>query len=68
MFTKMDNHLCKSEPFDAGLKCDGVKPSFMGNVGVTLHVPEKYDQYRDTDIEIPPPQLSLQVDLNEFKL
>ena len=64
VFTIIDNHLCKSEPFDAanfGLKCDGVKTSFMGNVGVTLHIPEKHDQYRDTDIEIPPPQLPTKV-------
>ena len=64
VFTIIDNHLCKSEPFDAanfGLKCDGVKPLFMGNVGVTLHVPEKHDQYRDTDIQIPPPVLQVQV-------
>ena len=64
VFTIIDNHLCKSEPFDAGhfgLKCDGVKSSFMGNVGVTLLIPEKHDQHRDTDIEIPPLVLQIQV-------
>ena len=64
VFTVIDNHLCKSEPFDAanfGVKCIGVKSSFKGNVGVTLHIPDKHDQPRDTDVEIPPPMLQPQV-------
>ena len=57
VFNIVDNHLCKSEACDAGhfgLKCEGVHESFMGNIGVTLYVPEKHDQYRDMDVEIPP--------------
>ena len=56
MFSISNGHLCKSEPFDAanfGLKSDIKKSTFLGNAGVTLHIPNMDDQYRDVDIFIP---------------
>ena len=58
MFNISNGHLCKSEPFDAanfGLKSDTKKSMFLGNAGVTLHIPNMDDQYRDVDIMIPAP-------------
>ena len=57
VLTISNGHLCKSEPFDAAnfaLKNKAGQTSFCGNIGVTLHIPKKPDQYRDINIMIPP--------------
>ena len=59
VFNISNGHLCKSEPFDAanfGLQSDSKRSTFLGNAGVTLHIPNIEDQYRDVDIMIPPPK------------
>ena len=59
VFNITNGHLCKSEPSDAanfGLKSDTRRSTFLGNAGVTLHIPNMDDQYRDVDIMIPAPK------------
>ena len=56
VFNISNGHLCKSEPFDAanfGMMSENKRSTFLGNAGVTLHIPNMDDQYRDVDIMIP---------------
>ena len=56
VFNISNGHLCKSEPFDTAnfsLKSDTKRSEFLGNAGVTLHIPKMDDQCRDVNIMIP---------------
>ena len=59
VFNISNGHLCKSEHFDAanfGMMSENKRSTFLGNAGVTVHIPNMDDQYRDLDIMIPAPK------------